>query len=77
MIHFEKSLLFFSSNVNNSMQVQIAEVLGVRTSTSLEKYLRLLVMVGKRKKEAFKSFKNRVEKHLECWSNRFLSIGGK
>lgn len=49
--------------------------MGVRVSSNLEKYLGLSTMIGKRKKKAFASFKDRFRKRIENWSIRQLSLG--
>ncbi|KAA3462939.1 reverse transcriptase [Gossypium australe] len=42
---------------------RIRDVLGVRVSSNLEKYLGLLTLIGRSKKEAFVTFK---ERELKC-----------
>ncbi|KAA3468586.1 reverse transcriptase [Gossypium australe] len=48
-----KSTIFYSSNTNEESKLAVSTLLGVRCSSSLEKYLGLSNIVGRRKKEAF------------------------
>ncbi|KAL4334864.1 hypothetical protein GQ457_07G036340 [Hibiscus cannabinus] len=76
-VNFDKSLLFFSSNVPSQLQDAIGLTLGVRISSNLEKYLGLPTMVGRRKKEAFCHYLDRFNKLTDHWNIRNLSKGGK
>lgn len=51
--------------------------LGVRMSNNPEKYLGLLTMVRRTKKNAFVNLKERFINIIKAWSVRNLSIGGK
>lgn len=46
MVNFDKSLIYFSGNVEQEIQEQVGNILRVRISNNLEKYLRLPTMVG-------------------------------
>ncbi|GMI74475.1 hypothetical protein HRI_001116800 [Hibiscus trionum] len=76
-INFEKSLIYFSSNVPPSTRLQIGDFFGVRISTNPEKYLGLPTMVGKNKRGAFAHILDSTNKKVDNWSCRFLSMGGK
>ncbi|GMI66103.1 hypothetical protein HRI_000279600 [Hibiscus trionum] len=76
-INFEKSLVYFSSNVPSSTRRQIGEFFGVRISSNPEKYLGLPTMVGKNKRGAFAHLLDSTNKKVDNWSCRFLSMGGK
>lgn len=47
LVNFEKSLIYFSNNVDESDKRRIESELGVRIANILEKYLGLPTMVGK------------------------------
>lgn len=53
LVNFEKSLAYFSKNVEENIRNQIIQVLRVRVANNPEKYLGLPTMVGCRKKNAF------------------------
>ncbi|GMJ07053.1 hypothetical protein HRI_004374500 [Hibiscus trionum] len=76
-VNYNKSLIFFSKNVEECTRRQIGDFLGVRISTNPEKYLGLPTMVGRRKREAFAYFLDRFNKKTDNWGIRFLSIGGR
>ncbi|KAA3462318.1 reverse transcriptase [Gossypium australe] len=55
----------------------VSSLLGVRSSSNPEKYLGLPNVVGRRKKEAFKSILDKISLRIDSWSTRLLSQGGK
>ncbi|KAA3469710.1 reverse transcriptase [Gossypium australe] len=57
-VNFSKSTIFFSSNTSEGVKEEISDVLGVRCSTNMEKFLGLPNVVGKRKKESFQNLKD-------------------
>ncbi|KAA3463975.1 reverse transcriptase [Gossypium australe] len=77
LVNFDKSLIYFSGNVDLETKTQVGRILGVRISNNPEKYLGLPTMVGRRKKHAFVEIKEHCVKLLSSWSMRFLSSGGK
>ncbi|KAA3474192.1 reverse transcriptase [Gossypium australe] len=76
-VNFGKSTVFYSTNTNEESKVAVLRLLRVRSSSSLEKYLCLPNMVGKRKREAFQNLADRIASRIESWSSRLLSLGGK
>ncbi|GMI72452.1 hypothetical protein HRI_000914500 [Hibiscus trionum] len=76
-VNFEKSLIYFSNNLNQNAKDDIGALLGVRISNNPEKYLGLPTMVGRNKQEAFAGLRDRTNKKVEGWSVKFLSMGGK
>ena len=57
--------------------MELVEFLGVSEVREYEKYLRLLAMVGRNKKESLNYIKERVWKKLQGWKERLLSQVGK
>ncbi|KAA3453417.1 reverse transcriptase [Gossypium australe] len=76
-VNYDKSLIYFGSNVKGEVKGDITRILGVRMASSPEKYFSLPMMVGRRKAWAFASFKDRFRKCVDGWSLRYLSMGGK
>ncbi|KAL1072828.1 hypothetical protein V6Z11_D11G179600 [Gossypium hirsutum] len=76
IINFDKSLVYFSSNIDDKTKAQIEDILGVRISSNLEKYLGLPTIVGKKGMEAFVRFKERIMKRIDGWIARYLSARG-
>ncbi|KAA3475342.1 reverse transcriptase [Gossypium australe] len=59
-VNFNKSTIFFSSNTTEGVKEEISNVIGVRVSTNMERYLGLPNVVGRRKKESFQNLKGKV-----------------
>ncbi|KAH1129370.1 hypothetical protein J1N35_000748 [Gossypium stocksii] len=77
MMNFDKSLIYFSANVEANVQEIVTGILGVRIATNPEKYLGLPMMVGRKKRWGFAHFIDRFRKRIEGWNLWYLSIGGK
>ncbi|KAA3453752.1 reverse transcriptase [Gossypium australe] len=58
-VNFNKSTIFYSSNTSADAKETVS-LLGVRSSSNPEKYLGLPNVVGRRKKEAFKSILDKI-----------------
>lgn len=76
-INFDKSVIFFSSNVEDSVAHRIVNQLGVRSLTSMERCLGLPTLVGRNKRGAFSHLCDRMRSKVSGWANYFLSQGGK
>ncbi|KAA3482702.1 reverse transcriptase [Gossypium australe] len=76
-VNFGKSLISYSTNMNEESKGAVLRLLGVRSSSSSEKYLGLPDMVGRQKNEAFQNLVDRIAARIESWSSRLLSQGGK
>ncbi|KAL1097108.1 hypothetical protein V6Z11_D05G013200, partial [Gossypium hirsutum] len=74
-INFDKSGVFFNSNINQNKREEVCRISGVNC-INLKKYLGLSAMVGHNKKRAFKELKERLIKRVSSWSSRLLSMGG-
>lgn len=57
-VNFNKSTIFYSSNTSERRKAEVSTILGVQSSTNLEKYIGLPNVVG-RKKSLFKTSKRR------------------
>lgn len=60
MVNFEKFSIMFSANVSKMEKTKTAKLLGIKISTKSKRYLGLLNMVGRRKKESFQYLKDKV-----------------
>ncbi|KAA3472829.1 reverse transcriptase [Gossypium australe] len=76
-VNFDKSLIFYSSNTDEVSKAAVLRLLGVRSSSSPEKYLGLPNMVGRRKKEAFQNMADRISACIENWSSRLYPLEGR
>lgn len=64
--------MFYSSNTNYVDKQLVLEVLEVRSSNDVERYLGLPNLVGK-KKASFQILRDRIKLKIDGWSTRFLS----
>jgi len=76
-INADKSSIYFSKGVPDSLRGEIKETLAVHTESLLEKYLGLPTDVGKSKEGCFRYLKDRIWKHVQGWMEKCLSAGGK
>ncbi|KAA3465545.1 reverse transcriptase [Gossypium australe] len=76
-VNFDKSTVFFSKNTSEIERNLVVRILGVRCLTDPERYLGLLNMVGRKKKESFQALKDRIKQRIDHWSMRHLSQRGK
>ena len=72
-INSDKSSIFFSSNTPQSLRQEIKRFFNANSNEPLEKYLGLLPIIGRGKKQAFEDIKSRVQSKLEGWKGKLLS----
>ncbi|KAK8672667.1 hypothetical protein V6N13_111032 [Hibiscus sabdariffa] len=70
LINYEKSSIFFSSNVLDFNRVDVCRILGVPEVANPEKYLGLPAIVGRNKKVAFRYLRERFQDRTLSWSTR-------
>lgn len=76
-INFEKSLIYFSTNVQEQIRNDISQTLRVWHTRETGRYLRLPSMVGQQKKVVLQGLKDRLCNWVSNWCIRPLSLGGK
>lgn len=76
-VNYEKSTVMYSSNTPEVRRTMLSNLLRVRYSNNLEKYLGLPNMVGRRKRVAFQNFTDRFKKQMARWNMKFLLQRGK
>ena len=64
-INKDKTNLFFSTNTSPDVQESIQQLLGMPSIRNFEKYLGLLALMGRGKKQTFSYIKERVWKKLQ------------
>lgn len=72
-----KTTLFFSKAIAEETKEEIINFLGVLEIKEYEKYLGLLVVVGRKKKASLNYIKERVWNKLQGWKERLLSQAGR
>lgn len=75
--NFDKSITFYSSNTIQAAKDEIFDFLGIRESHSMKKYLSFPTLVGRGKKTSFQYIKDRINRHIDNWSTRTLSLSEK
>ena len=76
-INFEKTTILFSKNVPMSAKEQVQNLLGVPEIREYEKYLGLLVVVGRNKRAILNYIKDLVWGKLQGWKEKLLSQARK
>ncbi|XP_057791345.1 uncharacterized protein LOC131008488 [Salvia miltiorrhiza] len=76
-INYQKSGVFYSSNINDAGRDEISDVLGVATPLNTGRYLGLPSLVGRKKKEIFRYIRDRMWKKIQGWQGKKLSKAGK
>ncbi|KAL8124645.1 hypothetical protein AgCh_012338 [Apium graveolens] len=76
-INFQKSGIFYSSNVRREKQVEFSEILGVSNDISSSNYLGLPALIGRSKKRMFGFLKEKVSRKLQAWCAKPISRAGK
>jgi hypothetical protein len=77
MINKAKSAVLFSKNTGNNQRSVVCEKLRVLKETMNEKYLGLLVHVGRSVGGTFAYIKDRIWHRIQGWKEKFLSWARK
>lgn len=76
-INFQKSGVYFSSNVRTDKQTEMRNLLEVHNDLSEGKYLGLPSLIGKSKRRVFNFLKDRMWSKIQGWNAKCLSKAGK
>jgi hypothetical protein len=77
MINKDKSAIMFSLNTWTIEKEEVTTALQIEKETMSERYLGLLVYVGRDKTKGFQFFKERVWQRIQGWNEKLLSKAGK
>ena len=69
----KKTSIFFSKAASEGIRKEISNFLGVPEVKEYEKYLGLLVMVGRNKKASLRYIKERLWNKFQGWKEKLLS----
>ncbi|KAL0361439.1 UNVERIFIED_CONTAM: hypothetical protein Sradi_3828400 [Sesamum radiatum] len=75
-INLQKLVMVFSTDVAESLWLELASILGVAVASKHDKCLGLPMVVG-RSKELFEGIKDRIWMKLHNWSTKKLSQAGR
>uniref|UniRef100_A0A803NZS4 Reverse transcriptase n=1 Tax=Cannabis sativa TaxID=3483 RepID=A0A803NZS4_CANSA len=76
-INFEKSLVFFSNNVQQDDRSYLCGLLGMAPASENSSYLGLPCTMGRSKNTILGFLKGKMIKKIQSWETRFLSKAGK
>jgi len=76
-VNFSKSSISFGRGLQQHRKEVIIQELDIREVLAQDKYLGLPTHIGKSKKKAFLSIKDRIGKRLAGWMNRLVSWAGR
>lgn len=76
-VNYQKSGVFFSSNVRLDKQRELVEMLGVSKATDDSRYLGLPSLIGRSKKRVFGFVKDKVWQRIQGWRAKLISKAGK
>lgn len=77
VVNFDKSTVVFSPNTKGEDREKVCAQLGVREINIPGNYLGMPMIVGRRKVSTFKVLVGKVEKKLQAWGSRVISMAGK
>ncbi|XP_071722302.1 uncharacterized protein [Rutidosis leptorrhynchoides] len=76
-VNFNKSSVYFSSNVLDSLKLELQQVLGTDKCLTDSNYLGMPILLGRNRKASFEYLRDRIQSKLEGWKGRLLSASGK
>lgn len=76
-VNFQKSAIFFSSNVRRDKQDEIRNLIGVFNGIENSRYLGLPSLIGRSKETVFRYLKDKVWQKIQNWNSKLLSKAGK
>lgn len=73
----EKSRIFFSSNVNSNLKLQICDCSGFQVTNDLGKYLGVPIIHNRVNRRSFQFILDKVDQRLSNWKANSLSMAGR
>jgi len=76
-INLSKSRAFYSSGIPNQKINNLTSISGIRSTTSLDKYLGFPILKGRPKRSDFYFIIEKMQTRLALWKNRLLNKPGR
>jgi hypothetical protein len=76
-INAEKSAIMFRKNSKHQQRILVKDARAIQGDAWNEKYLGLLVYVGRSRKKAFEYLKDKIWARIQGWIEKLLSMAGK
>jgi hypothetical protein len=76
-INLSKSIAFYSSGIPNQKITTLTSISGIRSTTSLEKYLGFPILKGRPKRSDFNFIIEKMQTRLASWKNKLLNRSGR
>lgn len=76
-VNKEKSFFYLHKNVVAGIAQQVEQSIGMRKGVFPMKYLGCPITHGRKRKEHYSEFLNRVKGRIQAWKGKMLSDGGK
>ena len=76
-VNFQKSGIFFSNNVSDTLKRNISVCLRVYTPLNTGRYLGLPSLIGRSKRAIFVYLRERLWNRLQGWQSKLLSQAGR
>ncbi|CAL1375573.1 unnamed protein product [Linum trigynum] len=73
----DKSCVFFSKNTMESVKKRISDMLGIKQTNNLGRYLGVPVIHGRVSKDTYKFILEKIDQRLSGWKARSLSLAGR
>jgi hypothetical protein len=71
-INMAKSEMVFSPNISNNIKKEFQDILPVKISSSITKYLGMPTQFGRSKEQDFNFIMDRIQKKLKGWKEKFI-----
>lgn len=76
-VNFDKTSIVFGRKVHHVDKETVCGVLGVHEQQGRDRYLGLLSLIERRKREVLGFIRDKIKARIMHWENRFLSRGGR
>lgn len=76
-VNLEKSRMFCSSSIDDNLQRELSDIIGITRASNLGKYLGLPLLKGRVTRENFSPIIDKVNTRLASWKHKLLNRPGR